>query len=81
MLGAYWASGWKGRIQVESFLSMEEECKGEEEGATTEEETSKERGECYDKRRKVKKKKRRRLGTRKLHQLVSYSRRTKKYMR
>ena len=47
---------------------MEEERKGEEEGAMTKEAASKERGECYDRRRNVKKKTRRRRGTRKLCQ-------------
>ena len=59
----------KGRIHVEFCLSMEEENKGEEKGATTEEATSKEREGCCDVRRKVKKKRKRRHGTRKLHQI------------
>ena len=48
---------------------MEEECKGEEEGATTEEATSREREGCCDIRRKEKKKTKRRCGTRKLCQM------------
>ena len=64
-----WASGQKGRIHVEFYLSMEEKCKGEEEGATIEEEASKEREECCDRRRKVKKKTKRRSGMRKIRQI------------
>ena len=40
-----WASRQKGKIHVEFFLSMEEEYKGEEKGATVEEVASKEREE------------------------------------
>ena len=62
-----WASGRKGRIHLEFFLSMWEENKGEEKGDMIEETTLEEREEYCDKRRKLKKKTRRRHGMRKLH--------------
>ena len=48
----------------------EEECKGEEEGATIEEATSREREGCCDSKRKEKKETKRRHGMRKFHPIT-----------
>ena len=61
--------GTVGIIHIEFSLSMEEECKGEEEGAMIEEATSKEREECCDRREEVKKKTKRRCRVRKLRHI------------